>query len=83
MANAVRVVLFGLTLGLLLSGATGAQEPAGSPLRWDSSAVAWDIIGAPQSARVHNDQVRQGRRAIGIIPSIGAAGLGLRVEMTF
>ena len=47
------------------------------------ASLAWDILRAPDSARIHNEQVRQGQTAIGIAPSIGAAGLGLRVEVTF
>lgn len=46
-------------------------------------AVAWDIIAAPHSAGVHNDQARRGRMGLGVAPSFGAAGVGLRAEVSF
>ena len=47
------------------------------------ASLAWDIFRAPHSARVHNDQVREGRTAVGIAPTIGAAGFGLSVQVSF
>jgi hypothetical protein len=48
-----------------------------------AASLAWDIIEAPHSARVHNDQISQGRTTIGITPSMGTAGLGLRADVSF
>jgi hypothetical protein len=45
--------------------------------------IAWDIVAAPHSAHFHNDEVRRARTNIGIAPSVGAAGLGLRADASF
>ena len=44
------------------------------------ASLAWDIIKAPHSARVHNEQARRTRMGIGITPSLG---LELRAEVSF
>ena len=48
-----------------------------------AASLAWDILRSPHSASVHNDQTRQGRMTIGITPTIGAGGPGLRAAATF
>lgn len=45
--------------------------------------IAWDIVRAPHSAHVHNDEVREARTSLGVAPSIGSAGLGLRADVSW
>jgi hypothetical protein len=59
------------------------QTLAGVAVALVGASLAWDIIRAPHSARVHNDQLLQARGSIGVAPSVAPAGLGLRVEITF
>jgi hypothetical protein len=47
------------------------------------ASLAWDIIGAPQSADVRNDQLRRGRATSGVAPTIGLHGFGLSVQVSF
>ncbi len=47
------------------------------------ASIVWDILRAPHSARVHNNQVRQGRISLRITPSVHAGGLGLCAVATF
>ena len=47
------------------------------------AAVAWDIIRAPHSARVHNEKLQQGQAGLRFIPLHGTSGLGLRVSASF
>jgi len=73
------------TVGLI---AASSEEPSAGDggtglLVAGAALVAWDIIAAPHSARVHNERVRQRRTAVGITPSIGASGLGLCARASF
>lgn len=45
--------------------------------------MVWDICRAPHSARVHNDQLLREHPTVGVIPSVGPDGVGLRVTMSF
>lgn len=47
------------------------------------ASVIYDILRAPHSARVHNDEVRQSRIGFRITPPVGSAGVGLSVAATF
>lgn len=47
------------------------------------ASIVWDILRAPHSARVHNNQVRQGRISLLVTPSLHAGGLGLCAVATF
>ena len=47
------------------------------------ASVIYDILRAPHSARVHNDEVRQNRIGFGITPAVGSSGVGLSVAATF
>ena len=45
--------------------------------------MVWDICRAPHSARVHNDQLLREHPTVGVVPSVGPDGVGLRVTMSF
>ena len=47
------------------------------------ASLVWDIARAPHSAEVHNEQLRRGRPTVGLVPVVGADGVGLRVAVTF
>jgi len=48
-----------------------------------SAAAVWDIVDAPHSAHVHNEQLRATRVGMGLIPTSDGVGLGLRADITF
>src|SRR5262245_56687223 len=48
-----------------------------------TASVIWDIASAPHSARVHNERAQRGHTTLGITPSMGSAGLGLRAAVSF
>jgi hypothetical protein len=78
----------GVALGALAEGSEGGSTSTSSAIAAagvivGGASILWDIARAPHSARVHNDQVRQGRMSFGIAPSMGAAGMGLSVAVTF
>lgn len=47
------------------------------------TTLAWDIIAAPHSARVHNAKIRRHRVAIGLGPTIEAPGVQLSIRIPF
>jgi hypothetical protein len=66
------------------AGATSASNAiAAAGVIVGGASILWDIARAPHSARVHNEQVRQGRISFGITPSMGPAGVGLSAAVTF
>jgi hypothetical protein len=77
----------GVALGALAEGSDGGATSSSTAIATagvivGGASILWDIARAPHSARVHNDQVRQGI-SFGITPSIGAAGIGLSAAVTF
>jgi hypothetical protein len=48
------------------------------------ASVIYDIVSAPHSARVHNDEMRRGMHAtFGILPVDGLRGIGIRASVAF
>ena len=47
------------------------------------ASIVWDILRAPHSARVHNNQIRQNRISLRVMPSMHPSGLGLCAVATF
>jgi hypothetical protein len=78
----------GVAYGALVDGSDGGATSTSNAIAAagvivGGASILWDIARAPHSARAHNDQVRQGRMSFGITPSMGAAGMGLSVAVTF
>ena len=65
----------GVTSGETAMGIAGAIVGGAS--------VIYDIVDAPHSARVHNDEVRRVHPVIGILLPEGSRGIGLRATVTF
>jgi hypothetical protein len=55
----------------------------GAGLIIGTASLIWDIASAPHSAHVHNTHLQRGHATLGISPSIGPTGLGLRAEVSF
>lgn len=62
---------------------SGGSELMLAGLALGGTVLAWDIIAAPRSARVHNAKVRLNRVAIGLIPSYQTPGVRLRARISF
>ena len=78
----------GVALGALADGSEGGATSTSNAIAAagvivGGASILWDIARAPHSARIHNDQVRQGGISIGITPSAGPTGMGLSVAVTF
>jgi hypothetical protein len=55
----------------------------GAGLIVGTASLIWDIASAPHSAHVHNHQLSRRHASLGITPSMGSAGLGLRAAVSF
>ena len=78
----------GVAYGALAEGSDGGATSTSNAIAAagvivGGASILWDIARAPHSARVHNDQVHQGRMSFGLAPSMGATGMGLSVAVTF
>lgn len=78
--------------GVAIAGLGGASEGGITPGQAalgvaggiiGAASVVWDIASAPHSARVHNDELRQERAAIGMMLSADSRGIGLSANVTF
>lgn len=83
----IRALAFA-SLGAIVAATWDENSPAGEAASFISlglgaTAVAWDIVKAPESARLHNDEARRMRVTIRLGPSRGASGPGLRAEASF
>lgn len=65
----------GITSGQAAIGVAGAIIGGAS--------VLYDIVTAPHSARVHNDQLRPVHAAVGIVPVDGFRGIGIGASLSF
>lgn len=78
--------LFATAAGLALSWdseSTGGAALLVGGLIIGGAAAVWDIIGAPQSARVHNDRLREEEHRVSIFPALTPRGVGLSVNVSF
>lgn len=78
----------GVALGGLASGSEGGATGGATAVAaiggiLAGASILWDIVRAPHSARVHNEEVPQRHMAIFITPPTGAAGPQLCAATTF
>jgi hypothetical protein len=81
------VALFGLAGAVAATwddpSSEGGAILAVASLGLGAGFVAWDILSAPQSARIHNRNLREKRLSLGV-GSVGGAGVpGMVLTTTF
>lgn len=79
------VALVGLAGGFAAAwnNNTGGGELMIASLALGGAVLAYDVIRAPHSARVHNERIRSARIAIGLTGSSHAPGLRIGAKVSF
>jgi len=77
------VAVGGLAASSEAGATSGSDAIAAVGVIVGGASVIYDILRAPHSARVHNDEMRQSRIGFGITPRVGSMGVGLSVAATF